>query len=204
FQGVRSALQLALDHGFGAAMKLYCNSDTVSKIIDLCFEHTSITPCRMGKAARWDGSKRCTGCVGLRLFARGMDDFDILFPIIKDILDLLYKINRYHFRDLIEVTTCCGSGHFAKYFSTSTTEEELNRFGLLVDDLLFYEMVLKPDKFPEEVDDSIYDEVFKGDRVHAELIMVEKLSETNEHTHPDALYDKLKKYCTHKRFPDLE
>ncbi|KAI3875185.1 hypothetical protein MKX03_032989 [Papaver bracteatum] len=202
FQGVRSALQLALDHGFGAEIKLYCNADTVRRIIDNCLGHTSWTPWCMGNIAPWNGSKLCTGCVGLRLFrCKSVKDFDLLFPVIEEILDLFHKIN--NFTD-VNVRICYGSGHLAKIFSTSTNEKEMNRFGLLVDKLELYEMVLQPDKFPEEVDNSIYDEVFRGDRVHSELIMVEKLSKTSEHTHPDPLYSKLRKYWSHKMRSDVE
>ncbi|KAI3857822.1 hypothetical protein MKW92_053816 [Papaver armeniacum] len=119
----------------------------------------------MGNIAPRNGSKLCTGCVGLRLFrCKAMKDFDLLFPVIEEILDLFDKIN--NFTD-VNVRICCGSSHLAEKFNMSTTKEEMNRFRLLVDELGLYEMVLKPENFPEEVDNSIYDEVFKGDRVHS-------------------------------------
>ncbi|KAI3894750.1 hypothetical protein MKW92_010077, partial [Papaver armeniacum] len=140
FQGVRSALQLALNHSFGAEVKLYCDSDTVRNILDLCLNHTSCTPWCMGKPAP---------CAGLHLFGyRVMQNFDLLIPVIKEISDLFPKINT---STDVKVTNCCGSGHLAKWFSTSTTEDVKNQFGLLVDELGLYEMAMKPDIFPQDI-----------------------------------------------------
>ncbi|KAI3940286.1 hypothetical protein MKW92_052651, partial [Papaver armeniacum] len=182
FQGVRSALQLAFDLGSGGEIKLYCNSIAVRNILNRCLELRCCSPACTGKIGRWNGPKLCTFCAGILLYGdRVMEDFDLLFPLISDILDLFYKLNKF---TSVNVRVCCGSDHLAEYFVMSPTKE--------------YEMVMKPNEIPEEVVDSIYDEVFMRDRVHSRLIMVEERSKANEYTHPHALYTKLRKFGTHE------
>ncbi|KAI3940282.1 hypothetical protein MKW92_052647, partial [Papaver armeniacum] len=200
FQGVRSALQLAFDHGFGDEIKLYCNSVAVRNILNLCLELTCCTPVCMGEVGRWNGHKLCTACAGLLLYGHRVmeDDFNLLFPVISDILDLFYKVNNFK---TVNVRPCSGSDHLARYFSISTTQKKIDWFGLLVDEFELYEMVMKPNEIPEEVVDTVYDEVFTGDRVHSSLIMVEERSKVNEYTHPKLLYRKLRKFGTHSILP---
>ncbi|KAI3870912.1 hypothetical protein MKX03_025100, partial [Papaver bracteatum] len=80
-QGVRSALQLASEYGY-PGITLYCNSNEVHRVLQLCFEFMPFKP--MCKKIRGPVDYACGCCVGLDLY-RLIDDFDLLGPIIKEI-----------------------------------------------------------------------------------------------------------------------
>ncbi|KAI3842215.1 hypothetical protein MKW98_026005 [Papaver atlanticum] len=192
-QGVRSALQLALDYGFSSEITLYCNSGEVRYVLDRCLESLKYVPmCMAGDflrlsrddTIRWRAeAHHCNACVLHDLYHQ-MEDFDLLYPVIDAILTLFSKLN--HFRN-VSPSKCSASNHLAKLYGMPTTEE-MNLFRLLDDKQELYEMVMKPDKFPKELDDILYDEVFKGDRIHSQEIM---LTEATAGMDPVTLYKKL-------------
>ncbi|KAI3885424.1 hypothetical protein MKX03_036316 [Papaver bracteatum] len=174
-QGIRAALQVALDTGLGPHIQLTCRSREVGNLFthfsdfeDLdtfhrCYESYS-------ESHHGDESCICLACEGLHLLKHfSTEDSEVLYPVINKILQLRHKLgpNIRVSKNLSQASTLLG-----KCYGTPTTEE-MKLFQFLDGEYEVYEMVMKPDKFSEEVVDALYDDCFKGYRYYGQHVLEE-------------------------------
>ncbi|KAI3939010.1 hypothetical protein MKW92_005199, partial [Papaver armeniacum] len=171
-QGIRAALQLALDCGFCANIQLTTRSDKVKDLFDRILDFKEYN---YFENCEFNSSSVCLACLGLHLFKHYIiteaEDFHLLYTVIKEILELRNKFDRYV--NVVQ-NLSQASIYLGKCYGTPTTEE-LKLFRLLDGEQQLYEMVIKPDKFPKELEDILYDECFKGYRYYGQEIIEAKV-----------------------------
>ncbi|KAI3839883.1 hypothetical protein MKW92_022757, partial [Papaver armeniacum] len=177
-QGIRAALQLALDTGLGPNIQLTCRSHKVGELFTHFsdFEDVDTIPGCEQAYSTFDhdvDGHVCQACEGLYLYRhfKSGEDFETLYPIIKEILELRRKLGRFV---RVSPNLSQASVYLGKCIGTLTTEE-VKQFQLLDDEYEVYEMVMKPEKFTEELKDILYDDCFKGYRHYGQDILEEKV-----------------------------
>ncbi|KAI3952162.1 hypothetical protein MKW98_005857 [Papaver atlanticum] len=152
-QAIRAALQLALDGGYGPKFELTHRSVKLEEL----FSHVSdfedlgtVHHCRenYSESDGGDDSRVCVAYQGLYLLEHFiMEDSELLYPVINEILQLRSKLSPYvSFSENLSQA----SAHLGECYGTPTTEE-MKLFQLLDGEYEVYEMVMKPDKFSEEL-----------------------------------------------------
>ncbi|KAI3987637.1 hypothetical protein MKX01_007103 [Papaver californicum] len=117
-QGIRAALQLALDYGFGANIEVTTRSEKVWNLFYLIYDFEDLNFCE------WKFSRVCLACLGLHLYKHfiitELEDFHLLYPVIKEILELRIKFG--HCADILE-NLSQASVYLGKCYGTPTTEK---------------------------------------------------------------------------------
>ncbi|MCL7049629.1 hypothetical protein MKW94_001971 [Papaver nudicaule] len=174
-QGIKVSLQLALDNGFSSNIMLATRSKKVQNLFGYLSELEdldSIHRCEQDHFKYDDGddSHVCLACEGFQLSRHlntKMEDFEILYPVIKEILELRIKLGR---RVGISPNLSVASAYLSEHYGILSIEEMVVKcYG----EHQFHEMVVKPTNFPEKLEDILYDDCFKGYRHYGQDILEE-------------------------------